>query len=312
MPATSLGLRPLCSGFRTESSGSRPRSPATLDQETIPFCPPDLDALSTTGTEVLILESTYGAGRAEASGTMEDFFSAISTAKDAGKLVIIPTFALDRTQRLLAALVGGKDSGALPQGLKIAVGGASSQYFTNAYIEMQNDPSFSRWFSPEFVEKQPLSVNKWKYRRFETQEELSSARQFDIIVTPSGTGASSDAMALLREFVGSDDVLILKVGWAPTGSPMGQLGPGVTSIKIGGVRYTVRATVREFHGLFSGHADQAGLLDYVRQFPEVRTVILTHGEDRARNALRDAIRKDFPHLEVVRPGHGTTVPVCGP
>lgn len=274
--------------------------------------PPDLDALSTTGTEVLILESTYGAGRAEASGTMEDFFSAISTAKDAGKLVIIPTFALDRTQRLLAALVSGKDSGALPQGLKIAVGGASSQYFTDAYIEMQNEPSFSRWFSPEFVEKRPLSLDKWEYPQFDIQKQPSSARQFDVIVTPSGSGASSDATPLLREFVGSDDVLILKVGWAPKGSPMRQLADGATFVTIDGQAYPVQADFHEFHDLFSGHADPNGLLSYVRAFPDLRTVVLTHGENRARNALRDAIRKDFPHLEVVLPGHGTTVPVCGP
>lgn len=274
--------------------------------------PPDLASLRQTTTEVLILESTYGDRGPTVSGTMDDFLSAISTAKAASKLVIIPTFALDRTQRLLAALSGGRASGALPQGLRIAVGGASSRYFTNTYVKMQNNPSFSCWFSPEFIEKRPLNPAAWTYQRFGTPEQLRIARQFAVIITPSGTGASGDAKVLLREFVGSDDVLILKVGWAPKGSPMRQLADGGNPLIIDGQPHVVHADFREFHALFSGHADQEGLLSYIGTFAHLRTVILTHGEDRARIALRDAIREDLPHLEVVLPKHGTTVRIGGP
>lgn len=290
---------------------------------THPFLnPPDLGALSTTGTEVLVLESTYGKSQgSSASVTMADFYGAIVEAKSSDKLVIIPAFALDRTQRVLAALADGKASGALPASLRIGVADRSAESFTTAYIGMQNREAFGYWFSQEFISRRPLS-GAWGYRNFSDPEVLTvlkdrAQRQFDVVVAPSGNGTTSDAKVLLQAFLEDKDALIIKVGWAPEWTPMGQLRevqPGLQRIEVDGKQLTRNAAFRDFSALFSGHANQAMLLLYIEAFPNLRTVILTHGEDSQRGDLANAILERFPNLEgkVIRPGYGETVKVVTP
>ena len=274
--------------------------------------PPDLASLSETGTETLVIESTYGfIEREERPNYLSEFYTIIRETYYNGGLVVIPTFALDRTQRILASLVEGIRNGELPESLKIAVGGKSSCYLTNVYLTLQEDPSLCpMYFSNTFCNTHPLDVERWEYLRgadCQGEESPEEARDYDVVVTPSGTGGSSLSLELIKEYVSDYRTVFIKVGWAPPHSPMGQLETGTDRITIAGETYRVHAQVYSLHGVFSGHADVVGLLDYILAFPSLRKVIITHGEDRARMALAERIHNLLPSIEVVCPAYSEPI-----
>jgi len=253
---------------------------------------------SMTNTNILVIESTYGNKKRRDKEQMEvrieEFYQVIRESVENKKLVIIPTFALDRTQRVLALLVEGIKDGKIPPNTKIAVGGKASRSFTEKYITMMNSQECERiGFSKKFCEEKPLDPRFWEWVRFSTN--TAQAKNYDIIVAPSGTGGSSDSNELLKTYVSDPNVVVIKVGWAPDDSPMGQIEAG---------KIRVNCSVRSFHDIFSGHADQTGLLRFVESFGRLNTVIITHGNDVCRDALEEAIASKRPELTICKPNYG--------
>ncbi len=262
---------------------------------------------SMTNTNILVIESTYGNkirdNNEQIETQTEQFYRVIRESVENKKLVIIPTFALDRTQRILALLVEGIKGGKIPQTTKIAVGGKSSRSFTEKYVAMMNSKECERiGFSKGCCEEKPLDPRFWTWVRFSTN--TAQAKNYDIIVTPSGTGGSSDSKELLKAYVSDPNVVIIKVGWAPGDSPMGQIGAGNSSVQIDGKSYKVNCVLHSFHDIFSGHADQNGLLRFVESFGRLTTMIITHGNEICRNALEKAIREKRPSLAIFKPNYG--------
>lgn len=266
--------------------------------------PPDLDTLSHTSTATLVVESTYGAStpREYPEDLYGEFFDIINGAESAGQLVVVPTFALDRTQRVLAALLQGIREGVLPSDLRIGVGGKSSCHLTETYMELQSDCALcSRYFSDWFCTSDPFSGGTWEFLRQpctdSDDEQRVNPEEFDVIITPSGTGSSSYAQTLMDRFWGDPNVVFVKVGWAPSWTPMGQVSD--------------TGQIESVQEVFSGHADINGLLDYVMAFPNLEKVIITHGDDGigAREGFAEMIRNALLDVEVILPQYGEEISI---
>jgi len=285
---------------------------------------PDLDFLSTTDTDILVIESTYGAsGRREyPDEPYAELWAAIRESRDRyGKngLVIIPAFALDRTQCLLAAIREGIGLGELPADLKVAIGGKSSCYLTRVYAEefQAHRETYEPYFSSTFWNEAPLGVVFWDYLRgpncsVKSGEDVDRVKDYDVIIAPSGTGESSFAKELLKTYLNDSSVTIVKVGWAPSHSPMGRIGSGAQSVVIDGKSIPVRARIVNCGHFFSGHADITMLLQFVEAFGNLKTVVITHGEDAigARQALAETIKEEhWPSVPVVLPSYGDSLPL---
>lgn len=287
---------------------------------------PDLEMLSRTDTQVLQIESTYGyaAPREPSETGYEKLWDTLREAKETGCLVIIPAFALDRTQRVLGAIEEGIRQGSLRSDTRVLVGGKSSCYFTNLYKAFaSNKGQYAQYFSDAFWDNAMLTQLEWTYARgencsgFDPHPAINKNyyRQFDIVIAPSGTGDSSLSKSLLKAFADDPDVVVVKVGWAPPSSPMGQLAAGAEVIFFDddGTRLEVVPHVRESFldvgKSFSGHADIAMLLEYIEAFSDLESVIIVHGDDSfgARAGLRAAIFDRFPELNVLLPFYGQTI-----
>jgi metallo-beta-lactamase family protein len=273
---------------------------------------PDTEYLSTVTASTVIVESTYGASgpREYPDDLYANFYNAVQSELDHHRLVVIPAFALDRTQRVLAALIESVDTGRLNIAKPIGVGGKSSYYLTLEYMEMQADQEqFEQYFSDDFFNRATFAGqgSTWDFVRksisdFES-ETPENARNFSVIVTPSGTGSSSYARRLIDEYGESDKVTFLQVGWVPDWSPLGEI------IDSGRV-----VSIPEVTNVFSGHADISGLVEYVGAFPNLESVIITHGDDPlgARAGLESAIFSKFSQIAVLRPGYGQVIDLLHP
>jgi len=282
--------------------------------------PPVYESLTTSGAELLVIESTYGNTVREGSQrALEVFSAAMADAMEKGHLVIIPAFALDRTQRILAALGEVMKTLELPDGKAIEVGGYSSCQFTDLYLQFQSKESvYAEYFAPAFWEE-PSLQSFWEYTRGEAYDELEPhildnlfdyREAYAVIVTPSGFGTSSLSKYLICEYVDDPEVTFVIVGWAPADSPVGQL----KSVACGGTQYVnvcsqrkkVRATVVDVPGLFSGHADQTGLVDYAKAFRELEKIVITHGELDSMEALREKLLSEID-VEIIIPAFGQSL-----
>jgi Cft2 family RNA processing exonuclease len=84
----------------------------------------------------------------------------------------------------------------------------------------------------------------------------------------------------------------------------GALGERKSHVDIDGTKYERKCEVQIFHDLFSGHADQRGLLRFVQAFKTLDTVIITHGNEKSRDALETAIKNEIPGLKIFKPYYG--------
>jgi metallo-beta-lactamase family protein len=296
---------------------------------------PDLATLGKIAATTLVVESTYGAEPQRAYPQLEDdlyktFWQILRNAKAENKLVIIPTFSLDRTQRVLSAILEGErtldqDGEAYLPGLTVAVGGKSSCELTHVYQRLLSDSALCQsYFARGFCERTPLLSSGWDFLRGDCccgdEYRNVAYRSYDVVVTPSGTGSRSDnnttlSHELIKQFVDEPDVVIVKVGWAPEWTPMGQLEECESApIVVDGKTIPVRATIRSVHDIFSGHADVAKLVEYVQAFPELERVLIVHGDDSrgARQGLERALLGSAgwsTSAVILRPHEGEVVPL---
>ena len=97
----------------------------------------------------------------------------------------------------------------------------------------------------------------------------------------------------LRHNLPNPDTAVLIVGFQSQGTLGRKLVDGAKSVRIFGEEIPVRASIHTMGG-FSAHADQNGLLDWFSTVaPSKPRTIITHGEDRARNAFGDLIHSRF-------------------
>ena len=82
---------------------------------------------------------------------------------------------------------------------------------------------------------------------------------------------------------------------------------GATRVRIRDLNIGVKATIRTINA-FSAHADQAGLISWLAGFTSKPKVILTHGEDEARQILANKVARQLKH-EVFLPKAGQTLPL---
>lgn len=267
--------------------------------------PPDLDSLSSTGTTALVVESTYGYSdpREYSEDLYAEFYDVVQKALDNDQLVVIPAFALDRTQRVLAALVAGAKEGRIHLEKGIGIGGKSARYLTEAYIEMQADEFLcNEYFTCAHCSDSPFAGVDWEFIRTSSddgsREYPEYAWNYDIVVTPSGTGSTSSyAKELIDAYADNPRVVFIQVGWVPSWSPLGELAGSGRVVNV--------------HDAFSGHADIRGLVNYVAAFSILKRVIITHGDDDlcARQGLASAIHYALPDVEVLLPENGEVIPI---
>jgi metallo-beta-lactamase family protein len=278
--------------------------------------------LSEVQADILVIESTYGDEVRDAgASSSERFLQAVAASKECSRLVVVPTFALDRMQSVLAALREGISSGVL----RVAVGGLSSCQLTEIYRDFQLDPSrYGAYFSDAFWSTSPLEPAYWEYVRGpdcscsqceKAQPALLAdlKSRYDVIVTPSGFGSSSLSEVLLDAAVSDDSVMFIKVGWSPDDEPIGRLaasaraGASMVQLTERGSILPLRCSFVDISDFFSGHADQNGLAAYARALKGAGTILIGHGDPEAASGLQKRLTAELPDSDVTWLQYGAAV-----
>lgn len=242
-------------------------------------------------TDYLVIESTYG-NRLHESGegdALTELAGYIQTAMDRGGNVVIPSFAVGRTQEMLYAIREIKQKGLVRGHEHFPVYVDSPLAAEATAIFMQCNPIC---FDDETLALIKQGVNPiWfdDIRMTKTSEE-SKQINFDpkpkVIISASGMCEAGRIRHHLKHNLWKANSIILFVGYQAEGSLGRRLLQGVKSVNLFGEEIAVNAEICSLHGK-SGHADRDGLVNWLGGFKEKpQLVFVNHGDDDACEAFK--------------------------
>ena len=252
--------------------------------------------------DVVIMESTYGdRDHRSLHETAVEGRKIIARAVEERAKILVPVFAVGRTQLLLYLLAGAFQRGTLPQ-FPIYLDSPMAVEATKIY------GAHAELFDQEaraMVESGELRANLAQTRACTTAGEsrlLNGVQGPCMIMAGNGMCSGGRIVHHLRHNLPLPGTAVLIVGFQSPGTLGRQLVDGAQSVSIFGERVPVRASIHTMGG-FSAHAGQSDLLDWFATVaPSRPRVIITHGEDRARRALaglissRHGLKPECPNL----------------
>lgn len=241
--------------------------------------------------DVLLLESTYG-NRDHPPGADDDLGRVVRDGAARGGAILVPAFAVGRTQELIWRLSELTAAGRIPA-LPLYVDSPMAIDATELY-------SVDRKEHDEEMEalvrrgRDPLRASRVTYTR--TQQEsraLNDLRGPVIIISASGMATGGRILHHFHQRLGDPRTTVLLTGFQAPGTRGEALKQGARSIRIFGRDVAVHAHVEALDTL-SAHADRGGLVRWVgRMRRPPRTIYLVHGEADAAAGLAAALRERF-------------------
>jgi metallo-beta-lactamase family protein len=237
--------------------------------------------------DYILSESTYG-GRERTDYTLEERREAlkteINTALQRGGNLVIPAFAVERSQELL------HDIGLLIKQNEIS----PSAVFLDSPLASKVTAVYKKYAAMfDDVELSASELfNDPRFRIIEAVEESKAINQIRggaIIISASGMADAGRIKHHLRNNLPRANATVLFVGYQAPGT-LGQIIlSGAKDVTIHGEEVPVRARIRSM-GNYSAHADHTELMHWITaRLPAHGAIFLTHGEDEERNALRNAL-----------------------
>jgi len=254
-----------------------------------------------THADLVFLESTYGdRNHRSLQETAVEGREIIRKAAEAKARILVPAFAIGRTQLLLYLLAGAFQRGTLkpfPIYLDSPMAIEATQIYRR-HVELFDEEALAMQKSGELrTQLRTLRVS----RTGNDSRKLTNAKGPCLIMAGAGMCNGGRILNHLRTGLPRPETAVLIVGFQSRGSIGRLLVDGRKMIRIMGEEVPVRASIHTMGGL-SGHAGQEDLLQWFAPLAAARPrVILTHGEERARTALKQSI-KDRHGIEAECPG----------
>ncbi len=234
------------------------------------------------GIDHLICESTYGdVDRHEMSADLRRnlLLKEVQAAAKRDGALLIPSFAVERTQELLVDLVGLMESGALPQCpifIDSPMASNATRVFSEHARDLQHPEAFLRAMNAHMV-RFTLTT--------EQSKSIGRLRGFHIVIAASGMCEAGRIRHHLKNWLWRYEATVLLVGYQAQGTLGRILLEGAPRVRIMGEQIEVRAQIRSLD-IYSGHADGPELQSWIlaRQ-PIGGRIFLVHGEQNAIDGL---------------------------
>ena len=257
--------------------------------------------------EAVLLESTYGDRRHPQEVAEDALGRIIEETFRRGGMVIIPAFALGRTQDVLYHLSALVEAGRLDPST-VFLDSPMAIEATELYhrAEGEHDEDFDL-LKDQGID--PLAYGRFiRVRTADQSKALNTRGEPAVIVAASGMAAGGRVVHHLLHRLGDPRSTVLFAGYQAVGTRGRALLDGVETVAIHGHTVWVKAKVQHLQGL-SAHGDRDELLRWCRALPgSPRRVFLNHGEDAARKALSVAIAEELGWPRPVLPLTGDSVP----
>lgn len=254
-----------------------------------------------TQADIVVVESTYGDRLHKTLVDTElELIEVVSKTLNAHGNIIIPAFAVGRTQEMLFLLIDLVKRNLLPH-LSIWVDSpmaTSATHLTQHFFSQLDKESQSTfaWF-----QQNPGAVDLRFIADVEESKALNKIKGGAIIISASGMCDAGRILHHLQNNLPRAQNAIVIAGFQAYGSLGRRLVDRATKVRLFGEEVPVRASIHTIGGL-SVHADQAGLLDWLRSFQSPpKSIFVVHGEPEASAVLAQTIRDELEWENVIIP-----------
>ncbi len=239
------------------------------------------------GIDYLLVESTYGNRKRpqiDDDGRRAILEAEVKAALARGGNLLIPAFAIERSQELLADLSWLMLRNRLlkaPIFLDSPLAVRATEVFERHLDKLTDiDPGIS-----------PFRATNIRYiSTVEESQRLNHITSGAIIISASGMCDAGRVRHHLRHHLWRPNATVLLVGYQAPGTLGRLLDDGATQVSIRGEHITVKATIRRID-VYSGHADQTDLQHWIKErLPVRRNIFLVHGEEEALAAQAETVR----------------------
>jgi metallo-beta-lactamase family protein len=247
------------------------------------------DPMQAFNVDYLILESTYGDRLHPDISPQDELARVVKQSMGRGGVLLIPAFAVGRTQQILFVLRELEDQGKIPP-VKVFVDSPMAVDTTNVFEKRKGDYDLSSKIL-ELNGKRILQPSKLTLTRDRKEsKKIDQIKSGAIIISASGMLSGGRILHHLTRRLPRSENTVLFIGYQAEGTRGRALLEGSQKVKIHGEQVSVRAHVENVSG-FSGHADYNEILAWLMGFNRkpIKT-FLVHGEKASSEALAKRIR----------------------
>ncbi len=289
-----LGIE--CDGKRLVFSGDLGNSPAPIIKPTEKLGDADY----------CVMESTYGNRiHDDVAKREEELEDAIEDTVKNGGVLLIPTFAMERTQELLLHLNNLVEEGRVPR-VPVYLDSPLAIRLTELFKKYRG------YFSEETRRENPSIESMFNFKGLHFTLTSEESKEINHVPPPkviiAGSGMSQGGRILHHEarYLSDKNNMILFIGYQAQGSLGRKIQDGAQSVYIHGVEVPVRCKKKTISS-YSAHADQPHLIEWIRPSRNsLKKVFLTHGEPDAAGELAQKLRDELAIAAEV-PTQGQTV-----
>ncbi len=258
--------------------------------------------------DYLVIESTYGdrLHSEERPDYTSDFTRILRETFSQGGNVVIPSFAVGRTQEFLYLIRGIKEKNLLPEYPNFEV-------YVDSPLAIEATTVFNKngreCFDDEALDFLNKGINPIQFPGLhltitsEESKQINFNKNPKVILSASGMCEAGRIRHHLKHNLWREECTILFVGYQAFGTLGRKLLEGETSVKLFGESVEVKARIESLKGV-SGHADQRGLLDFIGGFKTpLEKVFVVHGDDQVTDIFAATISSEF--------GYPTFAPYTG-
>ena len=261
--------------------------------------------------DYLIIESTYGNRlHDEYNQSTEKLIDIINKTAHRGGTVIIPSFAVGRTQEIIYGLNKYYENKELDEYLKIPVYVDSPMAVAATEVFQRHSSTFDKEAKELILDgDNPFKFQNLRYITDQNESvALNKSKYPKVIISSSGMANAGRIRHHLKHNIWDEKNSIVFVGYQAEGTLGRIILDGAKKVKILGEEVAVNAEVYNLQG-FSGHADQRVLFNWVSNFKKKPAkVFVVHGEEESALALSKLIEKEL-NIETVIPKLGDVVTI---
>ncbi|RMA97768.1 MBL fold metallo-hydrolase RNA specificity domain-containing protein [Hydrogenothermus marinus] len=250
-------------------------------------------------------ESTYGnRNHKSLEKSIEEFKQAIIDTLKRGGNVVIPTFALERSQEVLYILRKMYDEGSLPTNARIFLDSPLAISATRIFLQ------FPQLFNEKLKEMIRKGENPFIFPNVEFTQTVEESKKINdiasgaIILAGSGMCTGGRIKHHLKHNLWREENSVIFVGYQTKGSLGRAIIDGAKTVRIYGEEIAVKAKIYTING-FSSHADQKTLLNWLGNIKGLENIFIVHGEKEVMEIFKEKIKEELNmKAHIVKKGEG--------
>jgi metallo-beta-lactamase family protein len=241
--------------------------------------------------DVLLCESTYGDREHPGDSPEDALADVVNRVAKRGGQIVIPAFAVDRTQTIMYIIRKLEDSKRIPP-LPVYVDSPMAISVTGLYLRHHEDHDLT--YTADEKNGNPLDAHTVHYMRtVQDSKKINDVKGPAIIISASGMATGGRVLHHLARLAPDARNAILLAGFQAQGTRGRALEDGAKTVRIHGEDVPVAAEVINLRQ-FSAHAGKSELMRWLSGLPAApRMTYLTHGEPEASAALKAAIESTY-------------------